>query len=142
MVGQGAYLEGPRRSYSGGAGLLSTAADYGRFLQMFLNEGRFGGRQILSPSTVELMTVNHVGDKFGWERGNGFGLGFRVLLDLGASGQPGSPGEFGWGGAYHSTYWVDPDEELVVVYLTQVIPAGNIDDHGKLRALVYSAIIE
>ena len=65
-----------------------------------------------------------------------------MLHDLGARGTPGSVGEFAWGGAYHSTYWVDPQEELVVVYFTQLIPAGAIDDHGKLRALTYQAIVE
>ena len=58
------------------------------------------------------------------------------------SGTPGSRGEFGWGGAYHSTYWVDPREQLVVVYFTQLIPADGIDDHGKLRALIYQSIID
>lgn len=141
MVGQGAYVEGPRRSYSGGAGLLSTAADYARFLQMLLNEGELDGTRILSRKSVELMTVDHLDDvEFG--AGEGFGLGFYVVKDVGARGVPGSVGEFGWGGAYHSTYWVDPEEELVVVYFTQVIPADNLDDHGKLRALIYQALVE
>jgi CubicO group peptidase (beta-lactamase class C family) len=61
---------------------------------------------------------------------------------VGAAGQPGSVGEFGWGGAYHSTYWADPVEDLAVVYLTQVIPAQGLDDQAKLRALVYAAIME
>jgi CubicO group peptidase (beta-lactamase class C family) len=142
MVGQGAYLDGPRKSFSGGAGMLSTAGDYGRFLQMMLNGGTLDGVRILAPATVKLMTVNHVGEKFAWNRGTGFGLGFSVVHDLGARGQPGSVGEYGWGGAYHSSYWVDPEQELVVVYLTQIIPAGNLDDHGRLRALIYSAILE
>jgi len=144
MVGQGAYVDGPRVSYSGGAGLLSTASDYARFLQMLLNGGTLDGARLLSPTSVELMTVDHVGDLspdfFG--EGVGFGLGFYVVEDVGARGTPGSVGEFGWGGAYHSVYWVDPEEELVVVYLTQVIPAGGLDDHGKLRALVYQALVE
>ncbi len=142
MVGQGAYLEGPRQSFSGGAGLLSTAEDYARFLQMLLDGGSLGGVRVLTAPTVRLMTVNHVGDRFAWGRGTGFGLGFSVVEDLVQRGSPGSVGEFGWGGAYHSTYWVDPAEELVVVYLTQVIPAGNLDDHGKLRALIYSSILD
>lgn len=146
-VSQGAYLEGPRKSYSGGAGLLSTATDYARFLQMLLNGGELEGRRILSPKTVKLMTVAHVGEKkYAAEcrcrEGLGFGLGFYVLEESGNRGTPGSVGEFGWGGAYHSTYWVDPEEELVVVYFTQVIPAGNLDDHDKLRALVYQALVE
>jgi len=141
--GQGAYVSGPRKSFSGGAGLLSTARDYGRFLQMMLNGGELDGHRILSRKTVELMTVNHLANvKFPWATGVGFGLGFSVLQDVGARGTPGSVGEFGWGGAYHSTYWVDPREELVVVYFTQLIPAGGIDDHGKLRTLIYQSIID
>jgi CubicO group peptidase (beta-lactamase class C family) len=141
MLAQGQYLEGPRASFSGGAGLLSTAGDYARFLQMLLNGGDLYGVRILSPKTVELMTVNHVGELLG-APGGGFGLGLSVLSDLGARGTLGSPGELGWGGAYHSTYWIDPMEDLVVVYLTQVIPATGLDDHGKLRALVYQAMVE
>jgi CubicO group peptidase (beta-lactamase class C family) len=142
MVGQGAYVEGPRQSFSGGAGLLSTAMDYATFLQMMLNGGSLNGHRILSPKTVELMTVNHLSEaSFPWGNGTGFGLGFSVVVDLGARGVPGSVGEFGWGGAYHSTYWVDPKEELVVVYFTQVIPADGLDDDGKLRALIYQALV-
>ena len=151
MVGQGAYVDGPRTSFSGGAGLLSTASDYGRFLQMLLNGGRLGAARLLSPKSVELMTVDHLGGLlvrdlndasavFGAERGVGFGLGFRVVEDVGAHGVPGSEGVYGWGGAYHSSYWVDPQEELVVVYLAQLIPSGGLDDHAKFRALVYQAI--
>ena len=139
--GQGAYVDGPRESFSGGAGLLSTAEDYARFLQMMLNGGELDGQRILSPKTVELMTVDHLSD-IAFSAGEGFGLGFYVVEDLGARGEPGSVGEFGWGGAYHSQYWVDPAEELVVVYMTQLIPAGDIDDNAKLRALVYQAIVD
>ncbi len=138
-AGQGAFADGPRRTFSGGAGLLSTAADYARFLQMLLNEGTFEGRRYLSRKTVELMTADHLSPLV-FRPGVGEGLGFSVVLDLGARGEPGSVGEFGWGGAYHSTYWVDPQEELVVVYLTQLNPAGDVDDFGKLRALVYQSI--
>jgi CubicO group peptidase (beta-lactamase class C family) len=141
MVAQGAYVKGPRQSYSGGAGLLSTAADYARFLQMLLNGGELDGVRILSPASVRLMIVDHL-NGIGFRPGEGFGLGFTVVKDLGARGQPGSVGEFGWGGAYHSTYWVDPVEQLVVVYMTQLIPSGNLDDHGKLRALVYQALVD
>lgn len=142
MVGQGAYVEGPRTSFSGGAGLLSTATDYARFLLMMLNGGEFNGNRILSSKTVELMTRNHLGEvALPWD-GVGFGLGFSVVMDPGARGLPGSVGEFGWGGAYHSTYWVDPAEQLVVVYFTQLIPANGLDDHGKLRALVYQALLD
>lgn len=140
MQMQGEYVEGPRVSFSGGAGLVSTAGDYARFLQMLLADGVLDGVRILAPSSVALMTADHIGDRYGVP-GSGFGLGFSVVKDMGVRGTPGSVGEFGWGGAYHSTYWVDPAEELVVVYLTQVIPASGLDDFGKVRALVYQAII-
>jgi CubicO group peptidase (beta-lactamase class C family) len=140
MVGQGAYVQGPRKSFSGGAGLLSTARDYARFLQMLLNGGELDGVRILSPASVRLMTVDHLGS-IPFRAGQGFGLGFAVVKDLGARGIPGSVGEYGWGGAYHSTYWVDPAEQLVVVYMTQLIPSGELDDHGKLRALVYQSLM-
>jgi CubicO group peptidase (beta-lactamase class C family) len=140
-TGQGAYVDGPRTSFSGGAGLLATAADYARFLQMLLNGGELDGQRILGPKSIELMTVDHLGD-ITFDDGEGFGLGFYVVEDLGARGEPGSVGEYGWGGAYHSQYWVDPAEELVVVYMTQLIPAGNLDDAQKVRALVYQAIVD
>ncbi len=141
MVGQGAYVDGPRTSFSGGAGALSTVEDYATFLQMMLNGGELDGVRILSPTTVDLMTVDHTGD-IDFRGGQGFGLGFSIVKDPGASGLPGSVGEYGWGGAYHSTYWVDPQEELVVVYMTQLIPAGRLDDQAKLRTLIYQSIVD
>ena len=141
MVGQGAYVDGPRTSFSGGAGLLSTATDYARFLQMTLNGGKLEGTRLLSRKTVELMITNHLTDQ-PFRAGQGFGLGFSIVEDVGGRGLPGSTGEYGWGGAYHSTYWVDPTEALIVVYLTQLIPAGGLDDQGRVRALVYQAIVD
>jgi hypothetical protein len=138
MQTQGQYVDGPRVSFSGGAGLLSTTRDYARFLQMLLNGGELNGARLLSPTTVDLMTQNHVGD-IDRGPGMGFGLGFSIRENVGDAGQPGSVGEFGWGGAYHSTYWVDPVENLVVVYLTQVIPAAGLDDQAKLRSLIYAS---
>lgn len=137
--GQGHYLDGPRLAYSGGAGLLSTAADYSRFLEMMRRGGALEGRRYLSRKTVELMVSNHL-RAIEYDPGMGFGLGFSIRTDLGAAGEPGSEGEFGWGGAYHSQYWVDPEEGLTVAYMTQLLPAGDIDDHGELRALIYQAI--
>lgn len=139
MQAQGQYVDGPRTTFSGGAGLLSSARDYARFLQMLLNGGTLDGRRLLSPASVALMTTDQVGDLYGGP-GMGFGLGFRIRLEPGADGRLGSVGEYGWGGAYHSTYWVDPVEDLVVVYLTQVVPAAGLDDHEKLRALLYGAV--
>lgn len=143
MTGQGMYVNGPRKSFSGGAGLLSTASDYAKFLQMMLNKGTFNNQRILAPSTVELMTVSHLGKViYEWDNGTGFGLGFSISEDLGKRGVPGSEGEFGWGGAYGSSYWVDPKQDLVVVYFKQLIPTNGLDDQSKLRTLIYQAIVK
>ncbi|MFS0772440.1 serine hydrolase domain-containing protein [Sphingomonas sp. 1P08PE] len=139
FVGQGHYVDGPRKAFSGGAGLLSTAADYSRFLEMIRRGGELGGRRYLSRKSVDLMVSNNLVDAT-LSPGRGFGLGFSLRTDLGKAGELGSVGEFGWGGAYHSTYWVDPRERLTVVYLAQLLPAGDLDDHGKLRSLIYQAL--
>jgi len=133
------YVKGPRVCYAGGAGLLSTAEDYARLLLMLQGGGELGGARILSPKSVELMTVDHVGDLYDSQ---GFGLGFWVTERLGRNGQPGSVGSFGWGGAYHTTYWVDPAEKLIAVLMTQLLPAGNSDLHAKFRAMVYQSIVD
>lgn len=136
-----AYVKGPRTCYAGGAGLLSTAEDYARFLLMLQSGGEWGGVHILSPKSVELMTADHVGNLYG-NAGQGFGLGFWVTKELGRNGDPGSVGAFGWGGAYHTTYWVDPAEKLVAVFMTQLMPATGSDAQTKFKALVYQSIIE
>ncbi len=140
-VGQGHYVNGPRMSFSGGAGYLSTATDYARFLQMLLNGGELDGARILSPKSVELMTIDHLHD-IEFRDGVGMGLGFDIVLDVGSRGTPGSMGDFGWGGAYHSTYWVSPKDRLVVVFFTQLLPATGSDIHGKLRTMIYQAMLE
>lgn len=142
MDTQGQYISGPRTSFSGGAGLISSAADYYRFLLMLENQGFGNGKQLLSPRTVKLMTVNHLPDSAGWNQGSGFGLGFSIVTDMGNAGAYGTEGSFGWGGAYHSTYWVDPEEELVVVYFTQVRPNAPVPDHTVLRNLIYQAMVD
>lgn len=141
MVSQGAYVTGPRKSFSGGAGLLSTAADYAKFLQMMLNEGELNGARILSPATVRLMTQDHLGEIY-TNPGLGFGLGFEVLEQPGLAARMGEPGAYRWGGAYYSTYWVDPARELVAVLMIQLIPAGTVDLQEKFRNLVYQSIVE
>ncbi len=135
FYGQGHYVEGPRKSFSGGAGLVSTTADYSRFLEAL----RTFDTRLLSRKSVESMTESHIGD-IGFRAGAGFGLGFSVVIDNGARGQLGSAGEYAWGGAYHTIYWVDPLEELSVVYMTQVIPAQGLLDHAMLRTLIYQAL--
>jgi CubicO group peptidase (beta-lactamase class C family) len=139
--GQGNYVEGPRKSFSGGAGLLSTASDYGRFLQMLLNGGELDGVRLLGPKTVDLMTSNHVGNLYSDGR-LGFGLGFEIVEHVGRAGRPGSVGEFGWGGAYYTTMWVDPVEKLVVVFMSQLLPIGPANVQAQLRSLVYQAVIQ
>jgi CubicO group peptidase (beta-lactamase class C family) len=139
MDGQGAYVEGPRQCFAGGAGLLSTARDYARLLQMMLNGGTLDGVRLLSPKTVELMTSNHVGNLHDEGR-TGFGLGFEITEHVGRSGRYGSVGDFGWGGAYYTSYWADPEEKLVALFMAQLRPWGDIDLHPKFRALVYQSI--
>jgi len=139
-MGQGDFVDGPRRCFGGGAGLLSTAADYARFLQMLLNGGELDGVRILGPKSVEMMASNHVGSLY--SDGNlGFGLGFEIIEHVGRAGRPGSVGAYGWGSAYDSTYWIDPQERLVAIYLTQLIPTGGLDLRDKFRYLVYQAIV-
>ena len=138
--GQGDYVDGPRRSFSGGAGLLSTARDYGRFLQMLLNGGTLDGVRILGPKTVALMTTNQTGTLFS-QTGQGFGLGFRLLEQPGADGRIESVGTFGWGGAYGSTYEVDPQEHLVLVFMIQLLPSRS-GVPAQFPTLVYQALVE
>ena len=133
------YVKGPRACYAGGAGLLSTAEDYARLLLMLQGGGVLAGGRVLTPNSIELMTVDHVGSLYDPQ---GFGLGFWVTEKLGRNGQPGSVDSFGWGGAYHTTYWVDPAEKLVAVLMTQLLPAGNSDLHAKFRTMVYQSIVD
>jgi CubicO group peptidase (beta-lactamase class C family) len=135
--GQGDYIAGPRANFSGGAGLVSTAGDYARFLQMLANGGTLNGRRVLSPMTVELMHSNAVDTLYGR---NGFGLGFAILRDPGASGVYGNPGLYDWGGAYGSNYWIDPVSGLVTVYMMQLMPNPGLDLAAKLRTLVFSSV--
>ena len=139
-MGQGAYVDGPRQSFSGGAGLLSTAADYARFLQMVVNGGELDGVRLLGPKTIELMSSSHTGTLFNEGR-TGFGLGFEVVEHVGRSGEHGSVGLLSWGGAYHTDFWADPAEQLVGVFMTQLLPSGGSDMHGKFRALVYQSVM-
>jgi len=137
--GQGNYVDGPRKSFAGGAGLLSTAHDYARLLQMVLGHGELDGARILAPHTVDLMTTNQVGTLFN-ANGLGFGLGFQTTDRYGANGMA-SVGSFGWGGAYGSNYWVDPKERLVGVFMIQQLPNSS-DVGGKFPTLVYQALVE
>ena len=135
--GQGNYVDGPRKSFAGGAGLLSTARDYARFLEMIRNNGTLDGARILSPRTVELMTSNQVGTLHS-ATGLGFGLGFETTDRYGANGLDGV-GAYGWGGAYGSVYRVDPKDKLVLVLMIQLIP-NRSDIRDRFPTLVYQAL--
>jgi CubicO group peptidase (beta-lactamase class C family) len=136
--GQGSYVDGPRASFSGGAGLVSTIGDYARFLQMLLNEGELDGVRLLSPHTVRLMATDHLDDIYG-RPGLGFGLGFEVLEDPGLAARYGAPGAYRWGGAYATSYWVDPAERLVALFMTQTMPSGGLDAAERFRTLADGA---
>ncbi len=137
--GQGAYVDGPRRSFAGGAGLLSTARDYARFLEMIRNGGAIGDVRILAPRTVQLMTTNQIGTLHS-ATGLGFGLGFETTDQYGANSMD-SIGAFGWGGAYGSTYRVDPASRVTMVLMIQLMP--NTTDIGtKFPNLVYQALVD
>ncbi len=152
---RGQYARGvlhPRAYLSGAGGLVSTSRDYGAFCHMLANGGHVEGRRIVGRKTLELMTVNHLPGgatlqdlaiggfgEAGYE-GTGFGLGFAVGLGPAATALPGSPGEYYWGGSASTTFWVDPAEDLYVVFMTQLFPSGTYPFRDQLRALVYQAL--
>jgi CubicO group peptidase (beta-lactamase class C family) len=132
----------PPKFESGGGGLVSTASDYARFLQMLLNGGTLGGHRFLSRKTIELMTADHLGPITGAPDlllpGHGFGLGFAVRLQAGIAHVPGSIGQYFWGGLAGTTFWVDPAEQLFALLLIQA--PGQRDYYRTLyRDLVYAA---
>ena len=139
----------PQKFFSGGGGLVSTAADYCRFCHLLLNEGAFRNVRLLGRKTVELMTMNHLPAaimpiSLGLSElpGEGFGLGGAVLLDIPASNSPGSVGTFRWGGAATTAFWVDYREELVGLLLTQFMPANHYRIRSEFKTLVYQAVVE
>ncbi|MBX9699660.1 MAG: serine hydrolase, partial [Acetobacteraceae bacterium] len=130
---------------SGGGGMVGTAADYARFAQMLLNGGQLRGQRLLSRKTVELMTADHLGtipapaDLV--PPGHGFGLGFALRRDRGMAPTPGSPGMYFWHGMAGTTFWVDPAEGLVVVFMIQA-PGQRAGYRALLRDMVYAAIAD
>jgi len=129
---------------SGGGGLVSTATDYLRFAQMLLNGGELDDVRILGSETVELMTRDHLGEipMWGGAGSYGFGLGLLVYPDRGNSGSILSKGSFGWGGMAHTTFWVDPKEELIGIFLIQILPRAPMPYRDLFKPVVYQAIIE
>jgi CubicO group peptidase (beta-lactamase class C family) len=141
------------RMLGGGGGLVSTIGDYHRFTQMLLNGGELDGVRLLGPRTLDYMTRNHLpGDHdvayFGHpiggeaEEGVGFGLGFSVVVNAAAMKVPASEGEFAWGGAASTAFWVDPLEELTVIFMTQLLPSTTYPIRRELRRLVYQSLVD
>jgi CubicO group peptidase (beta-lactamase class C family) len=139
---------------SGGGGLCSTAADYLTFCRALLGGGELGGVRLIGPKTLALMTTNHLpGGRDLPEmsrsmfaeatyNGIGFGLGFSVTMDPAKTLIPGSPGEYAWGGAATTSFWIDPREELIAIFMTQVLPSSAYPVRRELRTMIYSAITD
>ncbi len=144
------YLK-PPSLVSGGGGLVSTAHDYLQFCKMLLGRGALDGVRYISPKTLDLMTANHLpGGKTLLDistsmfsevsyAGVGFGLGFSVTTDVAATMVPGSNGDYAWGGAASTYFWIDPKEDMAVIFLTQLLPSDTYPIRRELRTLVYSA---
>ena len=138
--------------HSGGGGLLSTITDYDRFCTMLLNKGEVGGKQIIAPKTLDLMTANHLPGGADLTQmseslfseasnaGTGFGLGFAVVTDPARTLMPASKGEFYWGGAYSTAFFVDPLEKITMVFMTQLYPSSTYPIRRQLKTLIYSAL--
>ncbi|MCG8491825.1 MAG: beta-lactamase family protein [Sneathiellales bacterium] len=147
-----AYAEGTVQGFSGGGGLLSTASDYMKFAEMLRLRGRVGNEQLLGTRTVDFAMQNHMpGDLASMGQpvfsevsfaGVGFGLGGWVMLDPPKAQMMGNPGDFGWGGMASTVFWVDPLEDMVVLFLTQLIPSSFYPLRKELRALAHQAIID
>ncbi len=138
------WVKEPHSYFSGGGGLVSTAGDYFRFQQMMLNGGELDGVRILSPRTVRLMTASHTGDMAVWLRGpgSGFGLGYAVTTDIGSSAMPSAKGTFAWGGAFCTWFWVDPEDELIGILMTQVRPYTHLNIRPDFQTLAYQALVD
>ena len=144
----------PPSLISGGGGLCSTASDYLTFCRALLGGGELGGVRLLGPKTLALMTVNHLpGGRDLPEmsrslfseatyNGIGFGLGFSVTMNPAQTLIPGSAGEYAWGGAATTSFWIDPAEELIAVFMTQVLPSSAYPLRRELRTMVYAAITD
>ncbi len=144
----------PPAFVSGGGGLVSSASDYLKFCRMLLGGGAVDGVRLLSPKTVAFMTSNHLpggGTLAGLSRsmfsesaydGVGFGLGFAVTVDPVRTLIPGTAGDFYWGGMASTYFWIDPREELIVIFMTQLLPSTSYAIRRELRGLVYAAFTE
>ena len=146
------YLKEPT-FFSGGGGLTGTIADYWRFCEMLRRGGELDGKRVLGPRTIDLMHMNHLKDgkdltsmaigSFSEtaNEGVGFGLGFATTLDPVTSGSIVS-GDYYWGGAASTIFWVDKKEDLVLVFMTQLMPSGAFNFRGQLKSIIYSSIVD
>ena len=137
---------------SGGGGLASSVADYYRFCRMLLNGGALDGAQILSPKTIELMTANHIPGGQDLTQmskslfseaemaGIGFGLGFATTIDSAATLTPCSTGDFYWGGMYSTAFFVDPVEDIIMIFMTQLLPSTTYPVRREIKTMIYSAL--
>ena len=144
----------PPQAFLGGGGLQSTAHDYQRFVQMLVQGGELDGVRILSPRTVEFMASNHLpnnADLTAFGRplfsettfdGVGFGLGVSVTIDPVKGKVPGNAGEFAWGGAASTAFWVDPADDLTVTFFTQLLPSSVHPIRSQLKQLVYQSFLD
>ena len=156
MIDAGATsrLGEPGKFDSGGGGLVGTIADYHRFCAMLIGRGELGGARIIAPKTLDLMTANHLpGGKDLTElsqslfseannAGTGFGLGFAMVIDPARTLIPSTKGEFYWGGAYSTAFFVDPVEKISMVFMTQVYPSSAYPIRRQLKTLIYSALAD
>ena len=144
----------PARFHGGGGGLAGSLSDYHRFTTMLLNGGHLDGRRIIAPRTLALMTANHrpggkdlsqVSQSLFSEANNagtGFGLGFATVVDPAATLMPASRGEFYWGGAWSTAFFVDPVERITMVFMTQLYPSNIYPIRRQLKTLIYAALSE
>lgn len=128
---------GPKKLFSGGAGLTSTAADYARFCEMMIEGGKLGNVRILSRKSVELMTHDQLG-KIGTD--NSFGLGFGIEGDRAPLAELGTPGSYNWGGFFYTAFSIDPKEQMIVIFMGQLHPTGDLELDRQVHELAYQAI--
>jgi len=132
-------IAGPKKLFSGGGGLVSTAEDYARFCEMMLENGVVNGKRLLSRKSVELMTHDQLG-KIGPDQG--FGLGFGIDGVKGPLDELGSPGSYNWGGFFYTSFTIDPKEQMIVIFMGQLHPAGDVGIQNKVKTLAYQAITD
>lgn len=131
-------VKGAKSFFSGGAGVSCTILDYARFMQMMINGGSYNGHQVLARKTIDLMTTNQVGELYGE---GGLGLGFGLVTEKTKHQILSSVGNYSWGGYFSTSYWMDPKEDLIGLFFTQMAPMAYGDIHSKFQVLTYQALV-